>query len=293
MSGVVVNLIKEGFFLDSVALMRFSRTIAGLEGVEEAALMMGTPSHRKIMEDAGILGSEGKLAQGSDLMIGVRAANQEAAEMALEESANLLERSSAAGGVGEEWQPRTLAAAVKANPGTNLALISVAGDYAAVEASKALHEGLNVMIFSDNVSVEDEVKLKMKARDLGLLVMGPDCGTAVIDGVPLAFANKVNRGDIGIVGATNLATSEYAQGAVISANVGATLPIVGAVVGGPPGAAAMLILSQIFKKPLQEMGQVFYGISGPWEDPEIEPVDSEDFVRYGELAGCLPDGGQE
>ncbi len=99
--------------------------------------------------------------------------------------------------------------------------------------------------------------------------------------------------DIGIVGSTNLATSEYEQGAVISANVGATLPIVGAVVGGPPGAAAMLIFSQIFKKPLQEMGQVFYGISGPWEDPGIEPIDSDDFVRYGELAGCLPEGTKE
>jgi len=99
--------------------------------------------------------------------------------------------------------------------------------------------------------------------------------------------------DIGIVGGTNLVTSEYEQGAVISANVGATLPIVGAVVGGPPGAAAMLIFSQIFKKPLQEVGQVFYGMSGPWEDPEIEPVDSDDFVRYGELAGCLSEGDQE
>jgi uncharacterized protein (TIGR02099 family) len=97
--------------------------------------------------------------------------------------------------------------------------------------------------------------------------------------------------DIGIVGGTNLVTNEYEQGAVISANVGATLPIVGAVVGGPPGAAAMLIFSQIFKKPLQEMGQVFYGISGPWEDPEIEPISSDDFVKYGELAGCLPEGG--
>lgn len=96
--------------------------------------------------------------------------------------------------------------------------------------------------------------------------------------------------DIGIVGSTNLVTNEYEQGVVISANVGATLPIVGAVVGGPPGAAAMLIFSQIFKKPLQEMGQVFYGISGPWDDPQIEQVDSDDFVRYGELAGCLPEG---
>ena len=88
-------------------------------------------------------------------------------------------------------------------------------------------------------------------------------------------------------------TSEYEQGAVVSANVGNTLPIVGAVVGGPPGAAAMLIFSQIFKKPLQEVGQVYYGISGPWEDPIIDAIDSDSFVRYGDLAGCLTETGQE
>jgi len=99
--------------------------------------------------------------------------------------------------------------------------------------------------------------------------------------------------DIGIVGQVNFVTSEYEQAAVISANVGNTLPLVGAVVGGPPGAAAMLIFSQIFKKPLQEVGQVYYGISGPWEEPDIESVDSDVFVRHGELAGCLAEGGQE
>ena len=91
----------------------------------------------------------------------------------------------------------------------------------------------------------------------------------------------------------NLDTSVYEQGAIISANVGNTLPIVGAVVGGPPGAAAMLIFSQIFKKPLQEVGQVFYGISGPFEEPVIEPVGADGFVRYGELADCLPVEGQQ
>ena len=94
--------------------------------------------------------------------------------------------------------------------------------------------------------------------------------------------------DIGIVGQVDLDADVYEQGAVISAKVGNTLPIVGAVVGGPPGAAAMLIFSQIFKKPLQEVGQVFYGISGPWEEPVIESVNSDGFVRFGELAGCLP-----
>ena len=93
--------------------------------------------------------------------------------------------------------------------------------------------------------------------------------------------------DIGIVGQTDLAGTAYEQGAVVTAKVGNTLPLVGAVVGGPPGAAAMLIFSQIFKKPLEEVGRVFYAISGPWENPEIDSVDEDRFVRYGELAGCL------
>ena len=98
---------------------------------------------------------------------------------------------------------------------------------------------------------------------------------------------------VGMVGRVDLANKQYEQGAVVSAQVGNTLPIVGAVVGGPPGAAAMLIFSQIFKKPLQEVGQVFYGISGAWEDPVIDSVASRDFVRYGELAGCLGEEGQQ
>ena len=98
---------------------------------------------------------------------------------------------------------------------------------------------------------------------------------------------------IGVVGQVDLANSEYEQGAVVSAKVGNTLPIVGAVVGGPPGAAAMLIFSQIFKKPLQSMGQVYYGISGPWEEPIIDSIDADSFVLYGDLAGCLSETGQE
>lgn len=93
--------------------------------------------------------------------------------------------------------------------------------------------------------------------------------------------------DIGIVGSADLVDRKYEQAAVISANVGNTLPIVGAVVGGPPGAAAMLIFSQIFRKPLQEVGQVYYGISGSWDEPEIKAANSAEFVRHGRLAGCL------
>lgn len=98
---------------------------------------------------------------------------------------------------------------------------------------------------------------------------------------------------IGIVGQVDLANNEYEQGAVISAKVGNTLPIVGAVVGGPPGAAAMLIFSQIFKKPLQSVGQVYYGIAGPWDEPAIESISADQFVQYGDLADCLAEPEQQ
>ena len=96
--------------------------------------------------------------------------------------------------------------------------------------------------------------------------------------------------DIGIVGEANLVNRTYDQTAIVSANVGNTLPIVGAVVAGPQVAAALLIFSQIFKKPLQEVGQVYYGISGSWDDPDIESTNSAAFVASGAKSGCLPQG---
>ncbi|MCH9003756.1 MAG: TIGR02099 family protein [Proteobacteria bacterium] len=96
--------------------------------------------------------------------------------------------------------------------------------------------------------------------------------------------------DIGIVGEADLANRTYNQTAIVSANVGNTLPIVGAVVAGPQVAAVLLIFSQIFKKPLQEVGQVYYGISGSWDEPSVDAVDSDAFVASGELAGCLVEG---
>ncbi len=103
---------------------------------------------------------------------------------------------------------RTIRAAVQRLPAANLALISVPGDFAIAEARKAMEFGLHVMIFSDNVPIEDEAALKREARERRLFVMGPDCGTAIIGGVPLGFANVVPRGDIGIIGASGTGIQE-------------------------------------------------------------------------------------
>lgn len=206
---IVLNDVRKGFYLDSVALMRLSREIAAAPGILEAALMMGTPSNTAIMRNAGLL--EGDIAaQGNDLILAVKAESEEAARSALAAAGAALDKpkTQASAGGRAEWRPRSIAAAVKATPGVNLALISVPGDFAAAEARKALNRGLHVLMFSDNVSIADELSLKQQARELGLLMMGPDCGTAIISGAPLAFANKVTRGKVGIIGASGTGTQE-------------------------------------------------------------------------------------
>ncbi|MDJ0968432.1 MAG: acyl-CoA synthetase FdrA [Kiloniellales bacterium] len=205
---VVINEVRKGFYLDSVALMRFSRSIAEMDGVEEAALMMATPSNREIMAQAGLLNAEGDGAGGGDLVVAIRAATEEAGSIALVQALGLLEQRRAPDGGSAAWHPRSLRAAAEAMPDANLALISVPGAFAVAEARKALRRGLHVMIFSDNVAISEEAALKREARERGLLVMGPDCGTAILNGVPLAFANVVPRGEIGIIGASGTGVQE-------------------------------------------------------------------------------------
>ncbi len=207
---VTENRVRPGVFIDSVALMRISRDIAALPGIEDAALMMGTPANLEILADAGLLAEAGAAALGGDLILAVRARDRAAAEAALAAAAECLAApgGSSVGDAGAGWQPRTLRGAVDTLPGANLALISVPGDFAAAEAWKALRLGLHVMIFSDNVAIEDERALKQAGRERGRLVMGPDCGTAIIAGTPLAFANEVPRGDVGIIGASGTGIQE-------------------------------------------------------------------------------------
>jgi FdrA protein len=201
---MLVNRVERGRYLDSVALMRIARRVSELPGVEAAALMIGTPSNKTLLAQAGLLAPEAQGAEPNDLVIAVRAANP---QPALELAARLMSEPAA-----EEHQPlqraRTLDAARALDPQANLALISVPGEFAAAEARLALERGLHAMVFSDNVSLADEVALKRLARERGLLMMGPDCGTALINGAPLAFANVVPRGDIGIVSASGTGLQE-------------------------------------------------------------------------------------
>ncbi len=204
----VINEVRKGFYLDSVALMRLSAEIVALGGIDDAVLMIGTPANLQIMKDAGILNDTGAAASPNDLVIALRADGKSSANRALAQAQKSLEggalKSSAS-----DLQSRTLRGALSSHSGANLALISTPGTYAGREARQALELGLNVMVFSDNVSLAQETSLKLQAREQGLLVMGPDCGTAYINGVPLAFANAVATGSTGVIAASGTGLQEF------------------------------------------------------------------------------------
>ncbi|WP_042477461.1 acyl-CoA synthetase FdrA [Bacillus ndiopicus] len=197
-------LIKTNTYFDSVSLMSLSTKANQIEGVEQAIIAMGTEMNKEVIRNVGLMTPEVEAAKTSDLMIIVKSESA----TALEEVEELLTKKKAPSKGASEITYATIKSAAENIPDANLAVIAVNGMYAAREARKALENDLHVMMFSDNVSVEDEIKLKTLAHEKGLLMMGPDCGTAIIGNVALCFANSVRKGNIGIVGASGTGSQE-------------------------------------------------------------------------------------
>jgi FdrA protein len=200
---MICCLVRADTYRDSVDLMRVAALLEQLPNVSRAALMMATPANRELLSGAGLLDATAADAGPNDLVVAVAARDKAAGGRALAEASHLLdEQAAVATSAREKAPPRSIAGAAAELTQANLAIISTPGPYATAEALKALKRGLHVFLFSDNVPVADEVELKRLAVKKSLLVMGPDCGTAILDGVPLGFANAVRRGRIGLVGAS-------------------------------------------------------------------------------------------
>ena len=295
---VVKGDIKTGVYFDSVTLMIVGRDITAATGVLDAAVVMGTRENQAILKSAGLWLRQFDAASDTDLLLAVKAASAEAAAGALRAAGERLksvrDRTAAAG----EWRPLSLEGARKLLPGANVALISVAGRYAGEQAMQALKAGLNVLLFSDNVPLAQEIELKKFALAKGLLLMGPDCGTAIINGVPLAFANAVDRGDIGIVAAAGTGLQEVSslisnQGAGISQAIGTGGRDVKEEVGGImflEGLKALIqdaatrVIVLISKPPhesvLKKIGKVLKGVRKPVIAVFLG-ADEETVRRYG------------
>ena len=196
------NHVLKNVYRDSVALMRLSREMESLEGIAQATAIMGTDNNKELLQQAGLLDDAGLAAGPNDLIVAFDAASPELEPQVLLWFRERLEAREQGLSAGQDYRPRSLEGAVRALPEANLAIISVPGEYAAREARKALDLGLHVLMFSDNVPIKDEVSLKQHARNLGLFMMGPDCGTAVVNGAPLGFSNAVPKGRVGLVSAS-------------------------------------------------------------------------------------------
>ena len=205
--------VKRNTYFDSITLMKIARSLTEMAGVEDAAAIMATEPNLQLLAEAGLMPELQKGAIGTngagpaDVLLVVSAQDEASATAALEAAENRLSQrpftaSRQDDAITGPKLPRSLEQAAQQQPEAGLAVISVPGPYAALESERALRAGLHVFLFSDNVPLEDEIALKRLAVERGLLLMGPDCGTAMLNGVGLGFVNVVPPGPIGIVGAS-------------------------------------------------------------------------------------------
>ncbi|WP_289292127.1 acyl-CoA synthetase FdrA, partial [Sporofaciens musculi] len=203
------TVVKKGSYQDSVVLMLLTNEISTIEGVKKVSIMMATPANKDIFKQSGLDTDELMSASANDMVVVADIDDDSLLDTIMEQVEVFLKKQSAAseGKKGAE-SVKSWDKALAKMPEANLAVISIPGAYAALEADRALDEGLNVFMFSDNVTIEDEKALKEKAHAKGLAVMGPDCGTGIIQSVPVAFTNNVAPGSIGIIGASGTGIQE-------------------------------------------------------------------------------------
>jgi len=198
---VIKAEVRSGAYYDSVVLMQLQRALTEQPGVLDAGVVMGTTANKEVLEQSSLLVAEAEAAGNDDLIIVVRGTDESSAQAALAKVDELAAARRGRAG-DQEYHPRSLETASKMLPEARWVLVSVPGRYAAGVSRQALRLNKHVFLYSDNVSLEDEVALKQEAAQKGLLVMGPDCGTAIVNGIGLGFANKVRKGPIGVVAAS-------------------------------------------------------------------------------------------
>lgn len=207
-------VVRKNRYLDSVFLMAVARRIAAQPGIRDASALLATEENRAVLAGMGYgQGDAGFATAGpNDVVLAVEGDEAVVEAVAASADAWLSRDAEGAPGAGTPaGGPHTIAEALARRPDASVAVISVPGAHAAREARAALRQGLHVFLFSSNVSVEDERALKVEAQERGLVVMGPDCGTAWLAGAGIGFANVVRRGPIGIVASAGTGMQELAS----------------------------------------------------------------------------------
>ena len=205
---MLYTVIKKNSYQDSINLMLLTNSINTLAGITKCSIMMGTDANKDILKNSDLLTPEAESAAPSDMIIVIETSAEDVVENVLVETDKFLNDLAVKRKKNNMESVNSIDAAVEEMPDANVALFSIPGEYAAEEIEKAIDKGLHVFSFTDNISLEDEVRLKKKAHEKGLLLMGPDCGTGIISSIPVAFTNVVRPGNIGIVGASGTGIQE-------------------------------------------------------------------------------------
>jgi FdrA protein len=199
-------IVKKSTYRDSISLMKISNSISKLPGITQAAVVMATELNRRVLSEAGFVDANIGRAASNDMIVAIEAKDAASLDSALTETEKLL--SPGEKPAGEKAPPTSLEEALELVPDANLVVVSVPGQFAKREAMHALARGLNVFLFSSNVSREEEVELKNAAKEKNLLLMGPDCGTSIINHKVLGFGNTIREGPIGLVSASGTGLQE-------------------------------------------------------------------------------------
>ena len=205
---MLYSIIKSNTYQDSLRLMQLSTTLNGTDGINQVSVMMGSPTNKEILRSAGLDTPEVDGAKPTDLVIVADVADAAVGDSLLAKVDEFLRYRAPVSSRSGLRSARSLERAVGMLGQADLAIVSIPGQYVATEVHRLLDRNIHAFIFSDNVSISDEVALKIRARESGLLVMGPDCGTGRIGGLPLGFANVVHDGSIGLVGASGTGLQE-------------------------------------------------------------------------------------
>lgn len=273
--------IRKNAYYDSVTLMLISKDIKKISGVNESLVGMGTDLNREIAQNIGLATPEFNEVGANDLFIAVDCTSEDVFTSCIKKVDELLTKKTES--ADSSRRAFTLDGAAKLDPELNMAVISVPGRFAYELAQSCLDRGINVMLFSDNVTIEEEKALKEYAAARELLVMGPDCGTAIINHVPLAFANVVRRGNIGVVAASGTGTQELTSlidqlGGGLSQVIGTGGRDLKLEIGGPMmklGISSLAddpetkVLVLVSKPPAKEIATEILGLVSKIEKPVI------------------------
>jgi FdrA protein len=277
--------------------MQLSKALNGLDGIDRASVMMGTPANKELLRADGLGPADLDRARPTDLVIVADAADTATVEVLVARVDEFLRSQALAHRGSRLRSARSLGRAMRLVGDANLGLVSIPGDYVASEVHALLDQDVHAFVFSDNVSVEDEVALKAKARARGLLVMGPDCGTGSLHGLPLAFANVVREGSIGLVGASGTGLQEVMVqidrlGGGVSHAIGLGGRDLSAEVGGitclqalraldADAATAAVVL--VSKPPAADVREEVMGLAGTLSTPVVA-------ILLGERASAQVEG---